>query len=161
MELSDETKINAMLIVEVVGRPAEHLTETLKEIIGKIKEENKVEIIKEKIMEPHPLKENQDFFTNFAEIEVEVEEISILIELMFKYMPAHVEIISPEKITLSNHVWSEVLSELIRKLHGYDEVARIVETEKKILEKKLRDILEKNKIENKEDKSEKEEDSGK
>ena len=70
-------------------------------------------------------------------MEIEADKIETIAMIMFKYMPANVEIVSPEKITLSNLSWGEVLSELIRKLHAYDEVARVIQVEKAILEKKL------------------------
>ena len=56
-------------------------------------------------------------------------------------MPAHIEIIYPEKIQLSNHELNDILNELTRRLHGYDEVARIVQVEKSILEKKLKELM--------------------
>ena len=87
----------------------------------------------------------EGFFTTFAEIEVEVEEILQLAILMFKYMPAHLEVISPELLVLTNNGWNDILNELTRRLHGYDEIARIVNVEKSILEKKLREVLEKKK----------------
>ena len=129
------------MIIEVVGRPPEHLIETLKEIIEKIKQEPDVEIIESVINECCPLKEHNEFYANFAEIEIKTKEIRDLIRLMFNYMPAHIEVISPEKIHLSNQEWSETLSELILKLHGYDEVARVIEIEKNVLEKKFRTLL--------------------
>ena len=81
------------------------------------------------------------FYTTFAEIEVEVEEILYLAILMFKYMPAHIEIVEPELIVLTNNGWNDILNELTRRLHGYDEVARVLQVEKDILEKKLREVL--------------------
>ena len=88
------------------------------------------------------MKDQKNFYTSFAEVEIEVEEIFGLIILMFKYMPAHIEIIYPELIALTNNGWNEVLNELTRRLHGYDEIARVVQAEKLILEKKLREVLE-------------------
>ena len=88
---------------------------------------------------PILMKDQKDFYTSFAEIEVEVERILELVILMFKYMPAHIEIIYPETIALQNNDWNDILNELTRRLHGYDEIARVVQTEKEILEKKLRD----------------------
>jgi hypothetical protein len=55
-------------------------------------------------------------------------------------MPAHIEIIQPEFIVLTSGGWNDILNELTRRLHGYDEVARIVQVEKSILEKKLREV---------------------
>lgn len=158
---SEETKgIIAIMVIEIIGRPKEHLTETLNKIIEQIDKEKGVNVTEKKINEPVLMKDQKDFYMNFAEIEVEVEEIINLAILMFKYMPAHIEIISPELIVLSNNGWSDILSELTRRLHGYDEVARIMQVEKNILEKRLREVLgnkeiEKKEIEVKEDKKSK------
>lgn len=138
---STEKKITALMVLEVIGRPPEHLNETLEDLIKKIGDEKGVEIKERKINEPQPMKEEEGFFTNFAEVEVEVEEVLYIAMLMFKYMPAHIEIIYPETITLSNNNWNEIMNELTRRLHGYDEVARIIQIEKNILEKKLREFM--------------------
>ena len=143
MNSTDETKgIKALLIIDVIGKPPEHLTETLNNIIKKIDDEKGVDVISKKLNEPTLMKDQKNFYTSFAEVEVEVEEIFGLIILMFKYMPAHIEIIYPELIALTNNGWNDVLNELTRRLHGYDEIARIVNVEKSILEKKLRGVLE-------------------
>lgn len=133
--------IRAILIIEVIGKPPEHLTETLNNIIGKIDKEKGVDVKEKKLHEPVLMKDNKNFYTTFAEVEVEVEEILNLAILMFKYMPANIEILSPELIALTNNGWSDIFSELTRRLHGYDEVARIIQAEKNILEKKLREFL--------------------
>ena len=143
MSLEDkETKgIYAMMIIEVIGRPPEHLTQTLNDLIDKIGEEKGVVVKEKKVNEPSLMKDQKEFYTSFAEIEVEVEEIFNLVELMFKYMPAHIEIISPELIALTNNGWNDILNQVVQKLHGYDEIARIIQTEKIILEKKLKEAL--------------------
>lgn len=138
-----DTKVKAALIIEVLGKPPEHLIETLEKIIEGIDKEKGVKVLSKNVKEPQQLNDNPEFYTSFAEIEVEVEEILYLIMLMFKYMPAHIEIISPETITLNNNGWDELLNELTRRLHGYDEVARVLGIEKNILERKLRDLMEK------------------
>ncbi len=139
----NETRgIRATLIVEVLGRPPEHLTETLNKISEAIGKEDGVKIEEVKTKEPVELQNEKGFYSSFSEITVEVREIATLVILMFKYMPAHVEVIYPELIALTNNGWSDILSELIRRLHGYDEVARVLQIEKKVLENKLRDVLE-------------------
>jgi|TARA_Y100000310_G_scaffold319661_1_gene375202 hypothetical protein len=143
MSSIEETKdIKANLIIEIIGKPAEHLVATLEDIIKQIDGEKGVKVVNKKIKEPVAFEKQKGFFTTFAEIEIEVEDILILNILMFKYMPAHVEIISPELIILSNNGWNDILNELTRRLHGYDEVARVIQTEKRILENKLRQINE-------------------
>jgi len=146
MKDNDEKNIKATLIFEVLGRPPEHLTSTLNEILEKVNGEKGVEIKEKKINEPVLMKDQKEFFTSFAEIELHTDEIMDLMMIIFKYMPAYMEIISPESISLKNSGLNEIFGELIGKLHGYDEIARIVQTEKMILEKKLKDLMEKSNI---------------
>ncbi len=143
MSSIEETKgINAMFIVEVIGKPPSHLNETLERIIKEIGGEKDVIVVSKKINISKEMEKQKDFYMNFAEIEVEVKDILRLVILMFKYMPAHIEIINPEAIVLTNTGWNDILNELTRRLHGYDEMARIVQVEKSILEKRLREVLE-------------------
>jgi len=132
---SDNTpKIRVMMIIEVLGRPPEHLIETLNNLIEKINSEKGVKVVDKKISEPNPLQNQENLFTAFAELEVEVEEVLLITMLMFKYMPAHIDVLYPEDLQLTNHELNDILNELTRRLHGYDEVARIIQSEKAILE---------------------------
>src|SRR3989344_510652 len=115
MSSDEETSgINAMVIIEVIGKPPEHLNETLEMIIKSIDNEKGVRVKSKKINNPEVMKNRKDFYMNFAEIEVEVEKILHLVILMFKYMPAHIEIMNPEMIVLTNNGWNDILNELTR-----------------------------------------------
>ena len=136
MNSDEETKgIRAVFMLEVIGRPPEHLTETLEKMIGEIGEEKNIDIKSKEIKKPTLMKDQKEFYTTFAEIEIEAEVVLDFIRLLFKYMPSHVEIISPELITLTNNGWNDVLNELVQRLHGYDEISRITQVEKDVLEK--------------------------
>ena len=134
----DPLSVNAVLIVEVLGKPPEHLTDALKDIVEKMGLGNGINVTDSTLNPPVPLKEQPGFFTAFAEIEVNVESVNHLVALMFNFMPAHVEILAPEKITMSNNNWNDVLNELVMKLHQYDGLAKMLQMEKKVLEDKLR-----------------------
>ena len=136
-----ETKITAMMILEAIGKPPEHLTEALNNLIAEVEKEKGVTITNKSLSEPILTKDRKDLYTAFVELEIEVEEIVHIAILMFKYMPAHIEIISPELIALTNNGWNDIFNELTRRLHGYDEIARVIQVEKSILEKKLREVL--------------------
>lgn len=139
---SDNQKINAIMIVEVLGKPKEYVTEILDEIVGRIGAEKGVKILDSSIKEPRELEKQKDFFTSFAEIEFEADEMLQVVFLVFKYMPSHIEIISPENLSLNNYEFTDILNSLTKKLHNYDEIARIIKVEKDILEKKLRSLEE-------------------
>ena len=134
--MEEKKKINVVLIFEIIGKPAEHLVGSLKEIIKAIGIEKGVNVISQDVKMPTVLEKNSDFFTTFAEVEIEIEEMSQLAIIMFKYMPAHVDVVSPELITLTNNSWSDVFNELARRLHGYDEIARVMKLEYAKLQKK-------------------------
>lgn len=132
--------IKAVFILEIIGKPKEHLVQTLEKIIESIDKEKGVKVIEKKIKEPVELKNNKDFYTTFAEIEIEVEEILQIAILMFKYMPANVEIIEPELIALSNNGWNDILNELTRRLHAYDEIARVLQMQTAKLQRDLKEF---------------------
>jgi len=141
-----ETKgIRSTIILEIIGKPPEHLIETLEELMKKISEEKGVQVLGKKINEPILMKDSKEFYTTFAEVDIEVEDILYLAIVMFKYMPAHVEVVEPELIALTNNGWTDILSELTRRLHGYDEVARVIQIQNAQMQKKLRELLPKNK----------------
>jgi hypothetical protein len=140
MDLTNK-KIRAVFILEAIGRPPEYLTETLTGLVKSMGEEKGVKVVESKLNPPVQMKNQKDFFTSFAEIEVELEQVLNIAVLMFKYMPAHVEVISPEHLTISNSEMGDIFSEITRRLHGYEEIARIMQNEKIILETKLRELL--------------------
>jgi len=133
--------IRATIILEIIGKPPEHLVKTLEEIIKRIDEEKGVCVIEKKINEPVLMKDNKEFYTTFAEIDLEVEDILYLTIIMFKYMPAHIEVVEPELIALTNSGWTDILSELTRRLHAYDEVSRVIQLQNSKMQKKLKELL--------------------
>ena len=138
MSGDEEKKITAIFILEVMGRPKEHLIETLEDFSKQINSEKGVKIIQKKINEPKLIKDQKDLFTTFAEIEFEIKELSQLVILVFKYMPAHVEILKPEKLNLTNNQAGDLLNEITGRLHKYDELAKILQYQNQALEKKLK-----------------------
>jgi hypothetical protein len=139
---ADKSKwIRATIILEIMGKPAEHLVKTLEDIIKSIDEEQGVSVTSKKINEPAAMKENKEFYTTFAEVDVEVEDILYLTVIMFKYMPAHIEVLEPELIALTNNGWTDILSELTRRLHGYEEIARILQMQNSKMQKKMKELI--------------------
>ncbi len=137
----EETRgIRAAVILDVIGKPPEYLVEVLEKLTKNIDEEKGVSVKSKRINEPVLMKDQKEFYTTFAEIEVEVENILYLAMIMFKYMPAHIEVIEPELIALTNNGWTEILSELVRRLHGYDEVSRVLQLQNKKMQQKLNEL---------------------
>lgn len=148
MSSENETRnILVNLVFEIIGRPPEHLIETLGNIIKNVGGEKGISVKNKNIREAVAMEKQKDMFSTFAEVEIEAENIFDLLMLMFKYMPAHVEIVYPETLQMSNNGWSEVLNELMRRLHGYDEVAKVLQIKHAQMEQKLKEYESKEKKE--------------
>lgn len=146
----DEQEINALLILEVLGRPKEHIVSALTQLVEQLNQEKGVKVLAKNIKEPRELKQEeqsaqaqqQGLYVTFAEVEIQVMSLFDLVGIMFKYMPSHVEILSPEDISSTNADWNDMLNDLTRRLHAYDEVARVMQMENAILKSQLKAVLE-------------------
>ena len=94
-------KIQAIMILEILGRPADYVSGSLNELVKKLGEEKGVKILKKQLREPLPVKESKELFTTFAELEVEFETLEMYLAVLFAYMPAHIEVLNPDNNLLS------------------------------------------------------------
>lgn len=129
--------IKALVIFEMLGRPADYLKETLVKFLDTISKEGGIEIVSKKIHEPKKLEQAEDLFTTFSEVEINFKNMNSLFKIIFVYMPSHVEIISPEELRIKNFDLNTLTNELVRKLHQYDEIAKRLNVEREILQKQL------------------------
>jgi hypothetical protein len=121
-------KIRAIMIVEIAGRPAEHVKESLISHIGQIKLKKEICVISQKMSAPRKIEEaEEELYTCFAEVEVEVDNFYKLTELVFDFMPSSVEIIEPNEISMSLSDATTYLNTLSGRLHKYDEIAKIAQ----------------------------------
>ncbi len=136
-----EKKIRAIIIVEVVGRPAEHVKESLKQHVSNIDKDKKAKLISLTLSEPKkiemPEAQAQEMFTCFAEAEIEAESMGKLAELVFDYMPSSIEIIEPSEIIFSLSDATSFLNDLSGRLHRYDEIAKIAQMQTQQLSTRL------------------------
>jgi len=131
--------IQANLILEILGRPVEHIKQALTELTENLEKEKGVKVVNKKLHEPVPIKEAQSLFTAFAEIEAEFETIESYLGVLFAYMPAHTEIIQPEKLPLSNTDLNELANTVLVRLHNYDAVTKKVLNERLFLIEKIKE----------------------
>ena len=130
-------QIRAVLIVEVMGRPAGHVKEMLKEHVEKINDMKNVEVASIALSEPKELEQQKDLFTCFAEVEVEADSLLHLVHLIFDYMPSSVEIIKPDKVEFNIADATSFLNDLSGRLHKYDEIAKIAKFQNQQLAQKI------------------------
>ena len=108
-------RILAKVIVEVAGRPKEHVEDSIKLVLDNIKKEKGIKPIKMKIFKP---KEVDTYFSSFAELELEFEDPAYLVGMCFDYLPSSVEIIEPEELNIDSQDMAGLLNDLLSKLHN-------------------------------------------
>lgn len=135
-----DEKITAVLVMEILGKPPEHIKETLSSIIDDMGNQKDVKVISKKIAEPKQIERDgkkQDAYTTFAEVEIETS-LHQLMMIMFTVTPSHIDIIQPEELRISNTSLNAFFNELITKLHKYDEIARLIMIERQMIADQLK-----------------------
>jgi len=136
-------KVRAILIIEIAGRPAEVVSEALKQHSGKLKNVKGVKVFSEKFSEPKRLESEQEFYTAFSEIEIETESFAKLIELIFEFMPSSVEIFEPAEVLFNAQEATIFANNLASRLHRYDEIAKIAKIRVNQLAEKFQEMQKK------------------
>ena len=131
--------VTAIMIIEMMGKPAGHLEDSLKDHIKKMGDVKGIEVVRSEVNPPVELKDKsqQGFFSCFAEAEVKCKSFSQLSELVINFMPSSVEIVDPSKISLNCIESTEILSHFVRRLHEYDNIAKLAQSRLNILNQKL------------------------
>ena len=134
------TKIQANLIIEILGRPANHIKEAINTLVVKLGSENGVEVTNKQYHDPIPAQGSKDLFTTFAEVQAEFDSVDHYLGTIFAYMPANIEIIKPEKITLTNDELNNLGNNLVQRLHNYDAIAKRMLLEKEAILNELKKV---------------------
>ncbi|MBI2144067.1 hypothetical protein HYU17_02855 [Candidatus Woesearchaeota archaeon] len=125
-------------VIEIVGAPKEHVEDTLRLVLKKLREEKGVELLGGKVHEPKP---QGPFFSTFAELDVLVRDFATLIGLCFNYMPSSVEVVEPAQFKLSPVNVADLFNELLGRLHETDLRLKNTNAANMLLEKNLYNML--------------------
>ncbi len=135
-----EKKIILRSVIEVLGRPKEHVEASLKGYIDKLKADERYGVTSCEFAEIKEQAE-QEAWATFAEVEMKVEKIEDITAFCFDYMPSMVEIIEPAEITFKDAEVSGFLNDLQAKLHQVDMVAKQVKMENDHLKRNMAALL--------------------
>ena len=128
-------RFRALLVIELMGRPAEHVEKTLNDLIDRLGNEKGVELVKRNI---HPAKPTENnLFISFAELEALFLDIHSLLSMSFAYMPSHVEVIEPSSLSINLNDANSIINTLLLRLHNYDDIAKRFTVENLILQNQL------------------------
>lgn len=129
--------LTAKFIIEILGRPADHLKTTLIELVDKIGKDKGVTIIKKEIHDPKQVEKVDNLWTTFADLDLRFDTIPLFFNTIMTYLPAHVEVYDPDSFKLNTFEINELANFVVGKLHNYDALAKKMMAESEILVNKL------------------------
>lgn len=135
-----DEKIHFRAVLEVLGKPKEHVEGSLKNYVKKITDDEKFTILNKQFAEIKK-QEEQELWATFAELDIETSEIENLTHFCFEYMPSLLEIISPKKLPFKDIEVSSFLNDLQARLHQVDMVAKTMKMERDQKQQTLNAIL--------------------
>ncbi len=133
-------KILFRAVVEVLGKPKEHVDATLQGYIEKLTQNSSYQVVKKDLAELKQHKESE-LWMAFVELEIKTAGVAEIIDFCFDYMPSVIEIIEPEELQLDSLTVSSFLNDLQAKLHGVDMVAKQMKMENQLTNQSLAALL--------------------
>lgn len=131
--------IRCRAILEVLGKPKEHVEKTIKLLVEKVKEDPEISILNEKYAEIKS--ESKTMFSTYVELEMVIKGITTLTGFCFDFMPSSIEIEKPEQLTVKNRDISNIFNDMQAKLHNVDMVAKTLKAERDILKRNLNTMI--------------------
>lgn len=141
----DQGYLHARVILEMLGKPKEHIEKTMQDYVNNIAENKNIKLISKEIAEakeqeiPSGIKigENEKVWSTFTEMEFMIKGISKLVGFCFDYMPSSIEILAPEKIVFNLHTITDFVNDLQAKLHKMDAVLKNQNNENMFLKRNM------------------------
>jgi hypothetical protein len=116
-EKLEEGYILVKAIIEMLGKPKEHIEETLKSYIDKLDEADNYIVVSEEYSEAE---EKESMFSMFVEVELLVKGTEQLAWFCFDYLPSSIEVVEPSSLKYKSNDFTNFLNDLIGRLHQLD-----------------------------------------
>ena len=137
------TEITFRALMEVLGKPKEHVKESLDKYVSKLKSSEQYTVLNEEYAEVEQ-REDSDLWATFVELEIKTDSIENLVLFCFEYMPSSIEVLTPSEMKLTDQDLSHFLSNLQGRLHQIDMVAKQLKIENDVLKKNASSLVKNN-----------------
>ncbi|MAF51129.1 MAG: hypothetical protein CMH64_03485 [Nanoarchaeota archaeon] len=127
-------EIQIKAIIEILGKPKEHVESTMEKVLSELKNQKNLTIINQEIAET---KELEKFFSTFVDLELKLDSLDNLIDFCFDFLPSSIEIVEPEKLDLNSEAMAEYMNDLLAKLHQQSMLIRNLHAENTLMKKQL------------------------
>ncbi len=134
MKKEFENPITARTIIEILGKPKEHVSSTLKLIVNGIENKENIIVVKKELFEPE---ENEGMYTAFTELELQFKGLDDIVAFCFENLPTSIEILEPASITTEARFLTEFFTGLLAKLHRLDTELKVEQQKNRILNQNI------------------------
>tara|TARA_Y100000310_G_scaffold338005_1_gene426522 strand:+ start:2806 stop:3375 length:570 start_codon:yes stop_codon:yes gene_type:complete len=135
-----EKNILFRAVVEVLGKPQEHVEKSIKDYVENLKKSKEFEVISEDFAKIKK-QEEEELWSTFAELEIWTDKIENLTGFCFDYMPSLIEVIEPTELRINDREFSSFLNDLQAKLHQVDMLAKQMKMENDYLKRNMGSLL--------------------
>ena len=132
--IAEKTHIRCKVIIEILGKPKEHVEKTLRMYVDKIKDDSDLIILNSDFSEAV---ENEKLWATFVELDMIIKGIPKLIAFCFDYMPSSIEISKPEEFVMRKSSVEDLINDLQARLHDVDMTVKRQKNENDFLRQNL------------------------
>ncbi|MBI2522784.1 hypothetical protein HYW19_00170 [Candidatus Woesearchaeota archaeon] len=132
--IAEQTHIRCRIIIEVLGKPKEHVEKAIKDYVEKIKKDSELIVMNADFSEAA---EKNNLWAVFVELDMVVKGIPKLIGFCFDYMPSSIEITKPEEFIAKKSTVENFINDLQARLHSVDMIIKKQKNENTFLKKNL------------------------
>ena len=127
-------KILARAIIEVMGKPKEHVEKILRAVVQKAREYRDIEV---KNVDKADAEQQKDaeLWSAFAELEISVNGIPRLFGFCLDFMPSSIEILEPDSFSIQAKDFSDLTVDLLERLNNLTILSQKLRGENTFLKK--------------------------
>ena len=132
--IAEQTHIRCKIIIEILGKPREHVEKTLRKYIDKINNDSDLIILNSNFSEAV---EKEKLWATFSELDMIIKGIPKLIAFCFDYMPSSIEITKPDEFIMKKSTVEDLMNDLQARLHQVDMIIKQQKNENEFLKQNL------------------------
>ena len=125
-------KVRIHTILELVGTPKNHIEKTIELLVKQLGEQDGIKIEDKEVSDAQ--KTDDDMFGAFAELTMEMKDLTTLNHFAVNYTPAAIELLEPETVKMDPVTFNEVYGDILAKLHmSNTEIVELKNQRKQVL----------------------------
>jgi len=125
--------IQVLFSMTVQGNDKDKVDESLRTQLDQVEKLGK--IIESKISKPELMENSKNWYSQFSEVEILLDNPDKIFDIILDYMVNSVEIIAPEKLSVESQTYQDRLNDLAIKFRETEKAVLYLSARNKILEK--------------------------